>query len=486
MSSVVQRLAGQDGFGRGAHQHSLRVLAGVAAVGVVCGSLIAIAGLDGLYLCASLIGCAFILHDFRVGVVLLIVLLPLSGSYVFPHAMLAITGLNPLNLLLIGTLASCLLHGIFARTLRGFLPRPLLWLYVVPIVVAGALGARHVTSIPSGFYEHKLVDFLTASGYIRDLVIKPLLMVLFALLLAAAVRQSTKPERFLIPTLVSIWAMSLMAIVYYGLGSVALGTLASSDSRDFFSALGLHANELGRLYGVAYALLLFTWAGIRGPALRAALLASMGVTALALLLTFSRGAFVGFVVINLLYLWWNRSFRTLVFVAALAVGALFFLPEAVYERASAGFGGGLDAISAGRIQGLWLPLIPEFLRSPVFGSGLGSMLWSDAMRRGAGVTIIGATHPHNAYLEALLDMGVVGLALLCAYFLHVWRGLRAMAEDAALDRALQGFARGAAAGLLALLVTCITDSSLMPKPEHAFLWTAIGIMYGVQHRRAGR
>src|SRR5258705_7306567 len=216
MSSVLHRLAGPDGNTRGVHQHSARVLAAVIAVGVASGVVIAIAGLNGLYLCASLIGCAFILRDFRAGVVLLIVLLPLSGSHVFPHAILGITGLNPLNLLLIGTLASYLLQAIFAGTLRGFMPRPLLWLYVVPIVLAGVLGARHVGSIPSYFYDRKLIDFLNASGYIRDLVVKPLLMVLFALLLAAAVRQAAKPERFLIPLLVSILTMSLMAIVYYG------------------------------------------------------------------------------------------------------------------------------------------------------------------------------------------------------------------------------------------------------------------------------
>ena len=486
MSSVLQRLAGPGGLARGAHQHSVRVLAGITAVGVACGAAIAVAGLNGLYLCASLLGCAFILRDFRAGVVMLIVLLPLSGSHVFPHAILGITGLNPFNLLLIGTLGSYLLHSVFAGTLREFVPRPLLWLYVVPIVLAGALGARHVGSIPSYFYDRKLIDFLDASGYIRDLVVKPLLMVLFALLLAVAVRQSSKPERFLIPLLVSIWAMSLMTIIYYGLGSIGLGALASSDSRDFFSELGLHANELGRLYAVAYALQLFTWAEIKGPTLRLLLLASMAVTSVALVLTFSRGAFVGFVLINLLYLWWNRNFRTLIFVAVLAAVALFALPQAVYERASVGFGNGLDAVSAGRIQGLWLPLLPEVLHSPIIGSGLGSMLWSDTMRRGVGVTVIGATHPHNAYLEALLDMGVVGLVLLCAYFLHVWRGLRAMVVNAELDPALHGFARGAAAALIALMVTCFTDSSLMPKPEQAFLWTAIGIMYGVTHRRAGR
>jgi hypothetical protein len=80
-------------------------------------------------------------------------------------------------------------------------------------------------------------------------------------------------------------------------------------------------------------------------------------------------------------------------------------------------------------------------------------------------------------------MGLAGLALLGAYYLHVWRGLRALAADAALDPLLRGFFQGAAAGLVALLAVAVTDSSLAPRSEQVYLWLAIGLMYGVQARR---
>src|SRR6267378_6740519 len=102
----------------------ISVLGGLALLGAFWGSAVAVAELNALYLCVSLIGCVFILLDFRIGVVLLILLLPISRSYVFPHAMLGIIGLNPFNLLLAGTLVSCLLHGLFDGTIRRFMPRP--------------------------------------------------------------------------------------------------------------------------------------------------------------------------------------------------------------------------------------------------------------------------------------------------------------------------------------------------------------------------
>jgi O-antigen ligase len=317
-------------------------------------------------------------------------------------------------------------------------------------------------------------------------------MVAFALLVGAAVSRSEKPERFLIPTLIAVWVTALIVIVFVYLSGITLGELASSTSREFLSALGMHANEWGRLYVVAYALLLFTWAEAKEYGLRIALLASMGVVVVALILTFSRGSFLGFVVVNMLFLVWRRNAKALFLFGLLGTVALFALPEAVYDRVTTGFGGnpgsgfqgGVDAISAGRIDLIWLPLLPDVLRSPIYGHGLGSILWSEAMRRGAGVTILAVGHPHNAYLQALLDMGVVGLVLVCAYFAHVWKGFRALSADATLSPTLRGFYLGAAAGLVSLLISYITDSSLLPKPEQVFLWLAIGMMYGQRTKAA--
>ncbi|HMH18132.1 MAG TPA: O-antigen ligase family protein [Burkholderiales bacterium] len=459
--------------------------AGIALLGIVWGFVVAITGLNALFLAAALFGCAFIVRDFRVGVVLIILLLPISNSSVFPHAMLGVTGLNPINPLLVGTLVSYLLQGLFDGSLRRFMPRPLLWLYIVPILVAGAVGGSlHFRDIPPSLFKG-LLEFDDMTGYFRDLVVKPLLMVIFALLVGAAVSRSEKPERFLVPMLISIWVMVSLVIVFVLLSGTSLREMSSSESRELLTPLGMHANELGRMYVTAYGLLLFTWAEARSPGLRLALFASMGLVGIALLLTFSRGAFLGFIVVNVLFLLWRRNAKTLILFGLLAMGALLLLPEAVYDRVTTGFGHGAAdpvAISAGRIEYIWLPLLPEIPKSPIFGHGLGSILWSEPMRRGAGVAILAVGHPHNAYLQALLDMGVVGLILLCAYFVHVWKGFRALSVDPALDPILRGFYAGAAAGLVSLLISYFTDSSLMPVPEQVFLWLAIGMMYGERAR----
>ena len=460
----------------------LSLVAGVAALCAAWGLAVALAEYNALILCFALTACIFILIDFRVGAILLITLMPISASSVFPHNMAGITGLNPLNLLLAATLGSYLLQRLSERGARRPVPLALLCVYGGTIAVAGVLGSFHVGEISSYFYMHNLLEFSSAGGYLRDLLLKPLFWVLFALLVGAAVARSERPEWFFIPALVSIWLMGLLAVIYFLLSGYNVTMLAGSGAREFLSPLGLHANDLGRLYAIAYALLLFACAETRDPLLRSLLVASMGMVAVALVLTFSRGALFGFVVVNVLFLLSRRKAATWIAGCAVAAAGLWLLPEAVYERVALGFDADLNAVSAGRLEAIWLPLLPELAHSPLIGNGLSSILWSDATNMGA---ILPVDHPHNAYLRALLDTGVIGLSLLLACFFHVWSGFRRLSVDPALDPMQRGFYAGAAAGLVSFMLAGIAGSSLTPVPEQSFLWLAVGMMYG-HYARKGR
>ena len=447
--------------------------------GALSGVGIAVGELEAMLASVAIIAAIAALVDFRAGAVALMVLLPISAVPVFPRTMFGFTGLNPINLLMAATLASFVLRG---RRLSVLTPRPLVLLYLLPIVAAGLIGARHADEIVPFYYENLIIHFTDATGYLRDVLVKPLFLVVIAMLVGAAVAQSQKPERFLAPIIMAVWAMSLTAIGYVLYSGVRLGELSGTGARDFFSALGMHANDLGRLYAVAYALLLFTWGETKDTALKTLLVATMGVLAIALLLTFSRGAFMGFMLINGLFLLWKFNARTL--AIALLVGAvgMLFMPGAVLTRVMMGFGAGGDAntVSAGRIDEIWEPLmLSDAWKSPLWGSGLDSVTWSNAAWNG---TMLLVTHPHNAYLQAYLDMGLLGLALLLAYFWHVWKGLLALGSNAYLSPTMRGFFQGAVAALLCFLITGMAGSSLRPSAEFTFLWFAIGMMYGMQAR----
>ena len=447
--------------------------------GVLSGVGIAFGEVEAMLASVAMIAAIGALIDFRVGAVVLMVMLPVSGIPLFPRSMFGFTGLNPINLLAGATLASFLLRG---QRLSLLVPRPLLLLYVAPIALAGLLGSRHVNDIVPFFYENLLIHFTDGAGYLRDILFKPLVIVVVALLVGAAVAQSKRPEGFLAPIILAVWAMSLTAIGFVLYSGVRLGELSTTGAREFFSSLGMHANDLGRMYAVAYALLLFTWGETKDKALKTVLVLTMGVLTIALTLTFSRGAFVGFLLINALFLLWKFNARTLAIAVLVGAIGLLLMPGAVVSRMMMGFGGGGDVntVSAGRIDEIWGPLFMfDFWKSPLWGSGLDSVMWANAAWNGSMLLV---THPHNAYLQAWLDMGLIGLCLLLAYFWHVWKGLLSLGSNAYISPTLRGFFQGAVAGLICFLATGMAGSSLRPVQEFTFLWLAIGMMYGVRAR----
>jgi O-antigen ligase len=455
-------------------------IAALMAFGAVWGAAVGVGGVAALIICLTVVACAFCLYDFRAGVAMMVVIMPISQSYVFPHAMFGITGLNPLNLLILTTLVSYVMRtagepGAITR----FMPRHMVWLYVLPLAMGAWLGMDDVGRIPAIFRDLDMIFFDNAFGYVRDMFAKPLMFVVYALLVAAAVHHSREPHRFITPMVASIVVMALVALVYTAISGVTISQLSGVYARHFFSPLGMHANDLGRLYACAYALLLFTWDRSTNMALKSTLFLAMGMVVFALLFTFSRGAFFGFILVNIIYLFSRRHVKTLV-LAALAIPlGLYLTPGAVWDRMTMGFGSGLNAISAGRVGEIWVPLAPTLLDSPIWGNGLGSIMWSRPMIDGL---LLQVAHPHNAYLQAYTDMGVIGLALLLAFWIYIWRRFRGHTRDTRLTSELQGFFEGAAAALLAFLVAGVAGSSLAPVPAQAFLWLAVGMLYGIQRK----
>lgn len=458
------------------------LLAGLllVAFGATSGYMLAIGEIEALYVTLSLMLCIAVLIDFRVGAVALVLMLPASDTTLFPRSLMGYTGLNPVNVLLAGTLASFMLRSSWQQ-IRRFMPWQLLWLFIVPIVIAGLVGSRNAEDVLPYFYESGAINFTNAAGYLRDMLFKPMELVLIALLVGAAVAKSRKPEFLIVPIAISVWLIAAFEIGYIIFTGARLGSLASSGARAFFDVIGIHANDLGRLYVGAYALLIFAWWETKTPVLRHFLFVTMGVLAFALLLTFSRGAFTGFILVSLWFLALKFNLKTVALAAASIAILALLLPGFVYDRVLVGVDeGDANTISAGRIDRIWLPLLPEVAKSPLWGHGVSSILWSYPMVTGA---MLPVGHPHNAFLEAVLDMGAIGLALLLAFYWHVWLRFTKLARDPDLAPQLRGVFSGALASLAAFAVMGMAGSSLRPTGEFIYLWLAIGMMYGVYARK---
>ena len=222
----------------------------MVALAVASGYALAIGEVAGLYIALALIGSVAVLLDFRVGAVLLLLMLPMSPSDLFPRALMQVTGLNPLNLLVGGDVVSYVISGR-ARQAGPVLRQPLVWLYILPMCVAALIGMPHVRRDSDSCHPEpvapRAVRQRTADICVVTLV-KGIVIVAIALMIGAAAARSRKPEGFIVALAASAWIIALIQLGFILLMGMPLAEMASPDARDFYAPIGMHANTLGRIH----------------------------------------------------------------------------------------------------------------------------------------------------------------------------------------------------------------------------------------------
>lgn len=451
------------------------LLLGAGALGLCAGTL-------GIAVAASLLAglgvLAAVLRDYRAGVLVLTLLLPVAPM------LPALKGLNPLNIALALTLASFWLRpDALARRARVRLPGAL-WLGLVLPATWGMLvawpqvphAAHHYPDLPDAAALYEPWAYATAR------YAKPLAYYLgYVWLLAHAVRDTPRPERFAAVLCAAMVAPALA--VFYTVGTYP-GTLVDvSRDREFMAARGLHANEFGMMLAAASGPLLFMAPAARAGWPRWVLRATFVLCTAALLLTFSRGGLLAWLVVVGGHVWRHRRLRTLAAAGAVFALVLALAPASMTERFSTGLREGSigqvtdvekDDLTAGRVHG-WLLLAPEVRAHPWFGGGLGSTQWSQAVATGR----YKANHPHNIYLEILMDLGLAGLAAMAWLQSWLWRRYAGIGSQAALPAVGRAFFDGARWSMLGVWAMAATTAYYMPNAAQFPLWFCLGVALAV-------
>lgn len=436
------------------------------------------------FLVLPIIVAAFTLRDYRFGVGVLVFLMPIASTKIMPHKIFGVTGFNPLNLAIAGTMFSLCLLLAFGRPRLPTFPWRYYGYFVAALVIAAVLGSKNVHLIPGYFYLTQESLYTTSMQYLRDEMVKPLLMLSAIWMLSIAVSHSKVPERWI--RMVSASVVSLPALIFTVvlLSGYGLGDLASPSSRSFLSVTGLHANQLAVMLLPAFSAALFMLPAEKQPLARLLTLAVIGAVLLALLLTFSRAAFLGIVLVGCAFFFLRGKAAYIVagLVVMLIVAAI--LPDAVVERATQGFGANSvgsknDPLTAGRVGGIWIPLLPEIGKHLFLGNGINATMWSDPSR--AAVFVEG--HPHNAYLRLLMDHGIAGGLLVAAFLLHTWRLFRRLAKDETQPVLVRAYYQGISVSFVVFLIQCISGSTLLFNFLHIFYWFAIAIGLGLEEQK---
>ena len=68
-----------------------------------------------------------------------------------------------------------------------------------------------------------------------------------------------------------------------------------------------------------------------------------------------------------------------------------------------------------------MPLLPDIAGHLWFGQGMQSIMWTDAQRF---QEIFPVSLAHNAFLDLILDFGLIGALPIVAWYAYLWRGFR--------------------------------------------------------------
>jgi O-antigen ligase len=463
------------------------LLATFLMIAVVCGAAIPVVGevwvLAGM---AAMVVIMATVVDYTLGVWLLVLLLPFSGTSFFPHEMFGITGANPLNLLLGVTLLSAMVRWLWQGTSHATLAYPRLWwAYVAPLALGTWIGSFHIDEIPSFAIVEKIVPFDNVLGYVRDDFIKPLINLIIAILMGLALRDGMKVSTLLIAFCLSVHLFAdaiFFHIISHGLG---LDILSGAQNRDLLAdAVGVHANDIGAYGAFVLTLMMFMLPHNIDRRLRWILSLTAVMAGGLLLISFSRGGFLAFFVGLLAFLISQRRLRVIIASLLIFLALTPLLPGVFYERMALAFNtegqdfmvGTKDPITAGRVASVWLPLLSEVPKHPLFGNGLDSTAWSDPFRSGKMKVI--TANPHNLYLKAVLDVGVVGLGLFMLFFIDLWRRFLNVANDPETPPLVAGLFQGGAAALLGYAAYGLSGGDYLPVASNICLWKVLGLLLG--------
>jgi O-antigen ligase len=412
-----------------------------------------------------------------------------------PKTLLGIQGLNPWNILLLILLAAWLL----ARRREGLvwdMPRHLnlLLLTYLAVVLWGFLRMM--------LDRGPLAEESTA-GLVSEYLVNTVKWTFPGLLLFDGARTRQRFVLGLAATLGVYLLLGLQVIKWMPLTSALSGAeLTARSLKILGNEIGYHRVNLSMMLGGASWAIFACHTLPRRRALRILILLLALLTLYAQALTGGRTGYGtwGFVGLVLCVVKWRKY---LLLLPVAAAGVVLLVPGAV-ERMTQGFtpethdrrataaardksdSGDSDVdsytVTAGRTL-IWPYVIAKIRERPIIGYGREAMYRTGLVRLLQEELGENFPHPHNAYLQMLLDNGWVGFVLVVPFYLVVLSHCFGLLLD---NRSTQFTAAGGAAAalVLALLVASMGSQTFYPREGAVGMWCAIGLMLRVWVERA--
>jgi O-antigen ligase len=429
---------------------------------------------------AVLVPATLLVVSPRAGLLLYILIVPFNNSTLLPRQIQNIVFFG------IGALffARLALHFLAGKRINLPVPREL-WAYIAVMVLATAIGYTHLDEITPYFLAISRLEKYGFKEYVIGFFAKQMTLVVMAGMIVWLIVNRVGDGKWIMKAAIASGVVFVM-MMFALFAAKGFPVERLRNDRNLFIELGRQSNSAGGMLFIIMACSLYMWELTKGGWSKLVLAATTATLFVGVLMTVSRGAIVGMLVVLLVYAVEFRRIRSAFTVALLMVAMFAIAPTEIQERLFQGLDtrsvtqsiqGPGDEITSGRVD-IWRNLAPEVLEAPIFGQGLLSSAWSRYSQIGGYF----AFHPHSMYLGILMDIGLVGLIVMIVFWRYLWKTFRSLAADERLSLLERGFFRGSAAALLGYLVFGIPGGAAQPMPDQAFLWVAIGLAIGYRAR----
>ncbi len=442
------------------------------------------------------------------GLCLALVLLAVLERPDMPREVFGIPGLNPFNIMLLGVLVGFFINK-GKEQLKWTVPSGTNRLWIIYGLICLVAFVRMAMAIDEVSQFH-LARGASALGYgslFKDHFLNIGKWIIPGLLVCYGANTTERRQWMLYS--IAITSLLLAAQIISRMMPALIGSedLGDRALRVLDRNIGYHRVDLAALMGSAAWAFFAVRIASRNAMLSQLLLGGFVMTSLAMALTGGRAGYAAWVLCGafLCLLRWRKW----LLLAPLAIVVLLAAVPGISDRVFQGFseeshsnyaargageintvdsqGRDLYSITSGRVI-LWPVVIKNILESPWIGNGMHGF-WR--LRVNAQVVDqIGfeynVGHSHNAFLEFMLDNGLIAFLVVLAFYASVSLKAMKVFVSKTVDPLYSAVAGVALSFVVVQLLACIGSQSLYPAQGTTLMWCAIGLFfsfgYGAQRQ----
>ncbi len=437
---------------------------------------------------------AFAWKDWYKALCFLIILVAMAGYSGVPRGMFNIPGISPYNFVLINILLAFLV-AYNQEQLKWDIPKSVNFLLLGYFLVVLSNIFRYTPSsfeVTEAYWQADGLPPPGAASIFVDYFVNGLKAVFPAVLLYFGCNSR---ERLL-------WGVSAILIMHLVLAIFVINLMPLSLLLDSVALnrraihvldqeIGLYSTNLSVMFAGCFWLFI-ALRHYLAPRYSWALAAGAAVIFLAMLLTGGRGGYLAWTVVAMLFAF-ARWRRYLILAPILLLLALTFIPS-VHDRVFEAPGtystspafatdreAELSTKSSGRTTA-WPKVIDKIREAPIFGYGFDGIVSSGVTLQLVNDFDYTFFHPHNSYLQIVIDSGFLGSLPILLFFVIIAAFSWSLFRD---DRNRLFILAGAigVAMVFTFLVASLTGQSFYPEEKSVALWCAIALMSKVAVRR---